>query len=309
MPVEPRVLVLGGAGQLGRAIARAGGGAVVALDRAAADVTDPAALMEAFARTRPDVVVNAAAFTAVDRAESEPRACFAVNRDGAGHVAAACAAIRVPLLHLSTDYVFNGRKGAPYVESDPLDPLNAYGAAKAAGETLVSARHDRSVILRTAWVFGPDRSNFVRSILRRALAGTALRVVDDQRGSPTPAPALARIVLAIARRLVEGSGRRGVLHAAGAPDATWHALAEAVVSIAFPRERRPAVVPIPTAAFPTPARRPADSRLDCAALVAAYGLDRPDWRVALPRIVAALGMQEAAAVPTVAPAASLAAGG
>lgn len=302
MPAEPRIVVLGGAGQLGRAIARTAGADIVALDRAAADVTDPLAVREALARTRPDVVVNAAAFTAVDRAEAEPQASFAVNRDGAGHVAAACAAIGAPLVHLSTDYVFNGRKGAPYVESDPPDPLNAYGAAKAAGEVLVAARHERHVILRTAWMFGPDGPNFVRTILRRALAGTPLRVVDDQHGSPTPAPALARIVVAIARSLANGGGRYGVLHAAGAPDATWHALAEAVVSIALPRERRPGVVPIPTTAFPAPARRPADSRLDCAALRAAYGLDRPDWRAALPRIVAALGLQEVASAGAAAPA-------
>jgi dTDP-4-dehydrorhamnose reductase len=126
MPAEPRIVVLGGAGQLGRAIACGGGAGVVALDRAAADVTDPEALAEALGWTRPDVVINAAAFTAVDRAEAESDACFAVNRDGAGHVAAACAAIGVPLVHLSTDYVFDGRKGAPYVETDPLDPVNAY---------------------------------------------------------------------------------------------------------------------------------------------------------------------------------------
>jgi dTDP-4-dehydrorhamnose reductase len=308
MPAEPRIVVLGGAGQLGRAIVCGGGAGVVALDRAAADVTDPEALAEALGRTRPDVVINAAAFTAVDRAEAESDACFAVNRDGAGQVAAACAAIGVPLVHLSTDYVFDGRKGAPYVETDPLDPVNAYGASKAAGEMLVAARHERHVILRTAWVFGPDRPNFVRTILRRALAGGPLRVVDDQHGSPTPAPALARVVVAIARRLVEGDARTGVLHAAGAPDATWHALADAVVSLALPRARRPLVSAIPTSLFPTPARRPRDTRLDCRALHAAYGLVQPDWREALPRIVAALGLQETAATGAAAAVPSLAAG-
>lgn len=284
--------MLGGGGQLGRAIVRFGGADIVALDRAAADVTDPASVRAAFACARPDVVVNAAAFTAVDRAEGEPQACFAVNRDGAGHVAAACEAMGVPLVHLSTDYVFNGRKGTPYVESDPVDPLNAYGAAKAAGEVLVAARHERHVILRTAWVFGADRPNFVRTILRRAIAGGPLRVVADQRGSPTPAPALARIVVATARSLADGSAHYGVLHAAGGPDSTWYELAEAVVAIALPYGYRPSVVPIPTAAYPTAAQRPVDSRLDCSSLRAAYALDRPDWRAALPRIVAAIGVQE-----------------
>ena len=149
MPAEPRIVVLGGAGQLGRAILRCGGTAVIALDRAAADVTDRHAVADALVRTRPDAVVNAAAFTAVDRAETEPHACFAVNRDGAGHVAAACAAAGVPLVHLSTDYVFNGRKGTPYLEADPVDPpavhaLHAQDHLPVAGDlgvAVVDGRH------------------------------------------------------------------------------------------------------------------------------------------------------------------------
>lgn len=302
MPASPRVVVLGGAGQLGRALARAGGLAVVALGRADADVTDPASLRAALVATRADVVVNAAAYTAVDRAESEPQACFAVNRDGAGNAAAACAALGLPLIHLSTDYVFDGRKGAPYLEQDQRNPLNAYGASKAAGEDLVLGRHGRALVLRTAWLFGLDRPNFVRTTLRLALSGLPLRFVSDQLGSPTPAPGLAQVVLAIAWRLAEGGDHPRILHAAGSPSATWYDVASAAVMSVFPPHARPAVTAIGSAAYQTPARRPADSRLDCALLMGTYGLTQPDWMLALPRLAAALAGQEAEALAAMPPA-------
>jgi dTDP-4-dehydrorhamnose reductase len=293
MSARPRIVVLGGSGQLGSALARAGGHGVIALGRTQADVTDPGSLHAALAATRPDIVVNAAAYTAVDRAESEPQRCFAVNRDGAGHVAAAAAAIGARLIHLSTDYVFDGTKGAPYREDDARNPLNAYGAAKAGGEDLVLARHPEPVILRTAWLFGLDRPNFVRTVLRLALCGMPLRFVSDQLGSPTPAPGLARIVLAVAQALADGISARGVFHAAGAPAATWHDVAATAVTAIFPAAIRPAVRAIPSSAYPTPARRPADTRLECARLGLTFGLGQPDWRAALPRLAAALGAQEA----------------
>jgi dTDP-4-dehydrorhamnose reductase len=289
----PRIIVLGGAGQLGAALARAGGPDVRALSRTAADVTDAAALCSALVTARADIVINAAAYTAVDRAESEPQRCFAVNRDGAGNVASACAALAIPLVHLSTDYVFDGRKGAPYVEGDARNPLNAYGAAKAAGEDLVLARHERAIVLRTAWLFGLDRPNFVRSVMRLALAGRPLRIVADQQGSPTPAPGLARVVLTMAARLAEGTARGGIVHAAGAPHATWHDVAVSAIAAVFPAWQRPHVAAITTEAYPTPARRPADTRLDCTRLITEHGLEAPDWARALPRLAAALAAQEA----------------
>jgi len=292
MPASPRIVVLGGAGQLGAALARAGGPAVIALGRAEADVTDAASLRAALVSTRADVVVNAAAYTAVDRAESEPQACFAVNRDGAGNAAAACAALGLPLLHVSTDYVFDGRRGAPYREDDARNPQNAYGASKAAGEDLVLARHERALVLRTAWLFGLDRPNFVRTVLRLALSGHRLRFVSDQLGSPTPAPGLAQLVLAIARRLADREAVPRIVHAAGAPAATWHDIAAAAVTAVFPPHARPAVTAIRTDAYPTPARRPADSRLDCGLLLQTLGLTPPDWTRALPRLAAALAAQE-----------------
>lgn len=178
-------------------------------------MTARGSVAEALARTRPDVVVNAAAYTAVDRAESEADRCFAVNRDGAATVAAACAARGIPLVHLSTDYVFDGRKGAPYTEGDPVSPLNVYGLSKAAGESLVLARHERALIVRTAWLFGAAGGNFIRAILRRALAGEALRLVADERGSPTPAPDLAALLVVLCRRVAEGERLSGIVHVAG----------------------------------------------------------------------------------------------
>lgn len=306
MPASPRIVVLGGGGQLGRALARAGSPFVVALGHAGADVTDAAALRAALVATRADVVVNAAAYTAVDRAESEPQACFAVNRDGAGNVAAACAALRLRLIHISTDYVFDGAKGLPYREQDGRNPQSAYGASKAAGEDLVLARHEGALVLRTAWLFGLDRPNFVRTVLRLALSGLPLRFVSDQLGSPTPAPGLAQIVLAIAHRLADGGDHPRIVHAAGAPSATWHDVAAAAVMAVFPPHARPPVAAIPSAAYPTPARRPADSRLDCGLLLSAFGLAAPDWARALPRLAAALAAAEAermsdAALPATGP--------
>lgn len=293
MRAEPRIAVLGGAGQLGRALARAGGHAVIPLRHAEADVTDLAALRAAIIAARADVVVNAAAWTAVDLAESEPQRCFAVNRDGAGNAASVCAALRIPLIHLSTDHVFDGRKGSAYREDDARNPLNAYGAAKAAGEDLVLARHERAVVLRTAWLFGLEGHSFVRSVLRAALAGRTLRVVADQHGSPTPAPGLARIVLAIAQRMADRASAFGIVHAAGAPAATWHDIATAAISAVFPPPLRPAIAAIATEAYPTPARRPEDARLACDRLARLFGLDAPDWARALPRLAAAIAADEA----------------
>lgn len=293
MRASPRIAVLGGGGQLGRALARIGGPSVIALRHADADVTDAASLRSAIVSARADVVVNAAAWTAVDLAESEPQRCIAVNRDGAGHAASVCGALRIPLIHLSTDYVFDGRKRSPYAEDDARNPLNAYGAAKAAGEDLVLARHERAVVLRTAWLFGLEGQNFLRSVLRAALAGRPLRVVADQAGSPTPAPGLARIVLAIAERMADRASAFGIVHAAGAPAASWHDIATAAISAVFPPSMRPSIAPITTEAYPTPARRPEDSRLDCTRLERLFGLARPEWTRALPRLAAAIAADEA----------------
>jgi dTDP-4-dehydrorhamnose reductase len=289
MRAEPRVLVFGGGGQVGRALARCdrpGRLRIVTHPRTMTDVTDRTAVATAIATLRPAVVVNAAAFTAVDQAEREPDRCFAVNRDGAGTVAGACAGADVPLIHLSTDYVFDGTKSAPYREYDAPSPINVYGASKAAGEVLVRAASRRHVILRTAWVFGPDGRNFARTVLRLAESGRPLRMVADQFGSPTPASALAEAIAAMAARIIAGEAAWGIFHLGGEPATSWHGFAQAIVSATLPPGLAPPVLAIGSADFPTPARRPRQSVLSCGRILAAYGITPPDWREALPRSLA-----------------------
>ena len=306
-----RVLVAGGAGQVGRALQRLDGAeaadaggrrhavAVAALGRDRLDVTDAEQVAAALAALRPEAVVNAAAWTAVDRAEAEPEAAFAANEAGARVVAEACAAAGVPLVHLSTDYVFDGTKGTPYEPGDPVSPLGVYGASKAAGERAVREVGGAHAILRTAWVLSGHSPGFVRTILRLAAerapggpkAGETLRVVADQWGHPTPAAAVAGAALQAAARLARGTDaeRRaagGTHHVAGAPLATWHALAVALVAEAARQGGAPVpVAPIPTSAYPTPARRPARVELALAPSRRALGLPEIRWREALPALV------------------------
>ena len=286
-----RALVTGAGGQVGRELVlRVPGGAdVVALDRAGLDLTDADAVAAAVAAYRPDVVLNAAAYTAVDRAEGEAALAFAVNRDGAARLAAACAAHGAALLHLSTDYVFDGTKPTPYAEDDPASPLGVYGRSKWEGEEAVRERLDRHVIVRVAWVFGPHGHNFVKTMARLAQDREELRVVADQRGGPTPAGAIADALWAIAGQIAEGREAWGTVHFCGAPATTWHGLAEAAIAEA--RALGPVacrrVLPIATADYPTPAARPANSVLACDRIAERWGLAQPDWRPYIGETVAA----------------------
>ncbi len=285
-----RVLLTGAAGQVGRETARAMGADddLLALDRAALDITDREAVFEAVRQHRPEVVINAAAYTAVDHAESEAETVLAVNRDGTRHLAEACAEAGAALIHLSTDYVFDGQKAEPYSEGDPPNPLGAYGQSKWEGEEAVRQTLRRHVILRTSWVFSAHPPNFVLTMLRLARERDALRVVADQQGCPTAAADVARSALAVARRLVaDAEAPMGTFHLAGQPATTWHGFAEAVVEEARRHGplRAQRVEPIATAEYPTPAPRPANSRLDTAKLERAYGLAAPDWRPALRRVI------------------------
>ena len=266
-----KVLVTGAGGQLGRALQRLG---AVGRTRAELDVTDAAAVAASLDELRPDLVVNAAAYTAVDRAESEPGAAFATNEVGARTVAAACAARGIALVHPSTDYVFDGEKPAPYVETDAPHPLGVYGASKAAGERAVLVEHPGAVVVRTSWLFSADGANFVKTMLRLAREKPVLRVVADQRGGPTFAGDLARIVLALAERRAPA----GIYHAAGDGPTTWHGLAVAVVDEAARAGRAPRVPvePIGTADYPTAARRPRTSILDTGKL-RALGIVPAPW--------------------------------
>jgi dTDP-4-dehydrorhamnose reductase len=283
-----RLLVTGARGQLGRELALRAprrGLAVVALPHAELDIGDREATARAIAAHRPDVVVNAAAYTAVDRAESEPGPAFAVNEDGPRHLARACAARGAPLIHVSTDYVFDGRKAGAYGEDDPVAPINVYGASKEAGERALRAAHEAHVILRTSWVYAAHGGNFVRTMLRLAGERDTLSVVADQHGCPTAAGDLAEAGLDVAQRLLDGQRSFGTYHFAGRGIATWHELAEAALELCLPEGRtRPRVLPVPATAFPRPARRPANSALDCARIEAVFGIRPRPWREALAEV-------------------------
>ncbi|WP_297974857.1 dTDP-4-dehydrorhamnose reductase [uncultured Amaricoccus sp.] len=286
-----RALVFGESGQVARELARVAavrGIEARFLGRGAADLADPEACARAVRAAEADVVVNAAAYTQVDQAEDEPGLAETVNAAAPGAIAAAASARGVPLLHVSTDYVFDGRAGRPWREGDETGPLSVYGASKLAGERLVAAGNPDHTILRTAWVFSGHGRNFVRTMLTVGRGRGEMRVVGDQRGCPTWAGDIAAALWTIAAAWTAGRGRAGVFHYAGAPAVSWAEFAEAI----FARSGwpdRPRVVPIATREWPTKARRPANSVLDCAAIDAAYGLAQPDWREALDGVVAEIG--------------------
>ena len=275
------ILVFGRTGQVARELARAArarGAPLRALGREEADLADPAACaraVEAAAGQGARAVINAAAHTAVDRAEAEEALATAVNGAAPAAMAAACAARGLPLVHVSTDYVFSGP--GPHAPGDPTSPLGAYGRSKLAGEAGVRAAGGPHVVLRTAWVFSAHGHNFARTMLRLGAERETLRVVDDQRGGPTPAAAIADALLTIARALGEGAPS-GTHHLAGAPDTSWAGFAREIMARAG---LACAVEGIATAEYPTPAPRPLDSRLDCRSLEAAFGIARPDWRAGL----------------------------
>jgi dTDP-4-dehydrorhamnose reductase len=285
-----RILVAGREGQVARALlARLApeGHAVTALEPPELDLTSRDSIAAAVQATKPELVVNAAAYTAVDKAEDQVDLAYAVNRDGAGWLAAEAAAIGAPFVHFSTDYVFDGRKGAPYVETDAVAPLGVYGASKEAGERAVLAANPRSVVLRTAWVCSPDGANFVKTMLRLGAEREELRVVGDQHGAPTFAADLADAVARMMPRLLAaraGDEAFGLFHLSGQPHATWHAFAEEIMRQAALRGRkRPVVTAIATAEYPTRAQRPADGRLDCAKITRVHGIVPADWRASLAR--------------------------
>jgi len=282
------ILVTGGTGQVSSALGAAGGDAVRVVGRPAFDFDRPESIVTCFRAVAPSLVVNAAAYTAVDTAEDDVEAAYRANRDGPGALAQLCASAGVPLIHISTDYVFDGAKGAPYVETDATAPTGVYGASKLAGEQDVLAAGGRAIVLRTSWVYAPTGKNFVRTMLRVGAERDRLRVVADQRGCPTTAADLADAILAIAARLRDGwqDDFAGVFHAAGSGDTTWHGLAVATFEEASRFGARvPIVEAITTADYPTKAKRPADSRLDCGKLATVFGVRLPAWRPSLARTI------------------------
>ena len=281
------LLVLGGAGQLGQALAETPpptGWRIVTLTRAEADIVQADSIARAIATHGPAAVVNAAAYTAVDKAESESDAAFRINRDGAAIVARAAAASNLPVIHLSTDYVFDGRAERPWRENDPIAPLGIYGASKAAGEEALRQATERHVILRTSWVFGTHGQNFVKTMLRLGAERPELRIIDDQIGRPTYAGDLAQIIGAIAARLCDKAPAEayGTFHVAGQGAISWFGFAQAIFAEARRRGGpHPALAPIPTSQYPTAAKRPANSVLDCARLKAVYDIQPRPWRAGL----------------------------
>lgn len=280
-----RVLITGGNGQVGRSIAelatdeRFGLLDITVADRGTVDLTQRADLNALFDRLQPDVVINAAAYTSVDAAESDETAATAVNTDGVASLASLCAANDARLLHLSTDYVFDGTKDGWYVESDPIAPLGVYGRTKAAGEAAARACPTH-LILRTSWVYSAHGDNFVRTMLRIGAEHPELGVVDDQVGCPTSAHDIAEALLHLS-----SLDANGTYHLAGADQASWHEFAVAIFAAA---DLTTTANPIGTADYPTPAPRPANSRLDSSTLADATGVRLPSWRDSLSGVVSAI---------------------
>jgi dTDP-4-dehydrorhamnose reductase len=279
------VLVFGAGGQIGRELMRRPaprGFAILGLTYGQADIADRKAVEEAIQQHRPDVIVNAAAYTAVDKAESELDRAFAVNETGPRNIAAAAQDIGAVLVHLSTDYVFDGRKAEAYVEDDPVAPVSVYGQSKAAGEREVRKTISHHLILRTAWVYAAHGSNFLRTMVRLARERKVVRVVADQYGTPTSAADLADAILAILPRLAEGDAPRGTFHLTNAGRTTWNGFAQEIF-LGLTRHGRstPRLEAITTADYPTPARRPAMSVLDCQKIFGAYGIRLRPWQDAV----------------------------
>jgi dTDP-4-dehydrorhamnose reductase len=280
-----RILVTGTEGQVARAMAERApkhGAEIVLLGRPKLDLTDPERVRAVVGEAGGDVVVNAAAYTAVDQAESEPDLAEAVNRNGAEAVARAARDMNVPVIQISTDYVFDGTAARPYRESDRVAPLGVYGRTKLAGEEAVAAIQPDHAILRTAWVYSPFGKNFVKTMLRVGTDRDEVSVVADQHGSPTSALDIADAVIAVARNLVtrpQDASLRGVFHMGGTGYTTWADFAAWIFDVSgrlggpCARVRR-----IATADYPTPAKRPANSRLDCSKLAQIHGLTLPGWR-------------------------------
>ncbi len=284
----PRILITGGSGQVGHCLkAQLEGCAELSIpDSSALNIADRRSVRQAVETFRPDYIINAAAYTAVDKAESDAERAFAVNRDGARHLAEAAEAAGAAMLHISTDYVFDGAGGAPYDEAAPTVPQNIYGASKLVGEQAVLAACRRAVVMRTSWVFGAHGQNFVKTMLRLGRERDSLGIVADQYGAPTAAADIAAALITIVRRHTpeQLAERAGIYHYCGSPYASWFEFAETIFAEAAAQgvlAKIPAVKPIATADYPTPAKRPADSRLDCGKIRTVFGIGPCDWHSAL----------------------------
>lgn len=280
-----RMLVFGKNGQVARALKDAAGVSVIALGRSEADLMRPGAARAAIAAHAPEIIINAAAYTAVDKAEDDEAAARRLNAEAPAEMAEAAVEADIPFLHLSTDYVFDGKAQTRLAEDAPTSPLNIYGATKREGEQAVAAAHPGAVIIRTSWVFSEFGGNFVKTMLRLAETRDALSIVADQTGGPTEAGDIAHALIAIAGKKHRGAPGAGLYHFQGAPAVSWAEFAEKIFEIAA----RPVKVShIKTEDYPTPARRPLNTVLDCAKIERDFGIGQPDWRKSLRRVIAAL---------------------
>jgi len=299
--ITPRIMILGAGGQLGKELCALAANCelatnfeVAAYDRQALDITDADAVLRAVKKERPDCVINAAAYTAVDKAESDADNAFLINETGAKNIALACAAENTRLIHISTDYVFNGQKDSPYNEKDEADPQSVYGLSKYKGELAVREVLPQHIILRISWVFGLYGHNFVKSILRLAGERDALSIVADQLGCPSSTVNIANVILQIVPQLCEETFKEkkfGTYHYCDAPETTWFGFASAIVEsarVAGEKMKVKQIIPIMTHEYPTPAKRPVNSRLDTALIEKNFGIKRTEWRPELDVMIKAL---------------------
>ena len=286
-----KVLVTGSNGQVGYCLVqqlRQQNADFLALDRDQLDITQRQAIWQTVSDYRPDVIINAAAYTAVDKAESEAEQAFAINRDGAAYLAEAAQQIGAAMLHISTDYVFDGQATQPYTETDATAPQGVYGQSKLAGEQAVLAACSRSIILRTAWVFGEHGHNFVKTMLRLGRERDSLGIVSDQHGAPTYAGDIAAALLHIAHHITQGKPTEyGIYHFSGKPYVSWYQFAEAIFQQAQQQgilANTPQLLAIATPDYPTPAKRPANSCLQLDKIQQAFGISPSDWQQALTQL-------------------------
>ena len=278
-----RVLLTGAKGQVGWELSNLGGKhglEILALDRSDLDITNPASVSKEVNRAGVSLVVNAAGYTAVDQAESEPELAFAVNRDGPAYLASACRKAGIPLVHISTDYVFDGQKEGPYLVTDPVSPLSVYGKSKAEGEAEVRKYLQEHFILRTGWLYGVHGDNFVKTMLRLGREREAVQVVSDQYGCPTYAADLAETILKISTRFLQGGQVQwGTYHYCGKGVTTWHGFAEEIFRLAseYASLKVKRIEPISTSEYPTPAQRPTSSILDCSVLEKTFNIHPRPW--------------------------------
>jgi dTDP-4-dehydrorhamnose reductase len=285
------ILIIGKNGQLGWELCRQAPGmgfSSTAVDLPEFDITHPDSVENQIVETHPDLVVNASAYTAVDKAESDPETAFAVNEKGPIHLADVCAQRNIPLIHVSTDYVFDGEKKGPYFENDPISPLGVYGKSKAAGDEAIRTRLPRHIIIRTAWLYGVYGNNFVKTMLRLGKERETLQIVSDQYGCPTFAADLAEAILIIANRISENiSIEWGTYHYGGSGVTSWYYFARTIFELARPLMplKVENIQPVPTEAYPMPAKRPRNSELDCGKIEKNFGIQTKVWQDRVKEVV------------------------